>query len=92
MIRHIAYLFILLLPVAAGPLRSQQVARIAPTYADVSYGDHERHVLDYWRVEGATRRRWSFSFPAADFRLSARSGSMRNLSAAFWRRASRWRR
>lgn len=37
------------------PRRSKQAAQAkpTPTYANVAYGDHERHVLDFWRAARA---------------------------------------
>ncbi len=33
---------------------------VAPTLANVRYGPHERHVLDFWRADSATPAPWVF--------------------------------
>ena len=46
----------LLFALVAGPLAGQQPSEapkpglLAPTFANVSYGSHERQVLDFWRA------------------------------------------
>jgi acetyl esterase len=38
-------------PVPRNAERQKRPAKPAPTHADVAYGDHERHVLDFWQAE-----------------------------------------
>ncbi len=37
----------------AAPLTAQTAATAPPTFANVSYGPHERHVLDFWQANGS---------------------------------------
>jgi acetyl esterase/lipase len=40
--------FVFVLPLWCNVAAAQKPS---PTYADISYGDHERHVIDFWRAE-----------------------------------------
>ncbi|MYG04443.1 MAG: alpha/beta hydrolase [Acidobacteriia bacterium] len=40
-------------PLSAQPGEADGDARVKPTYADFSYGDHVRHVLDFYQAESA---------------------------------------
>ena len=40
------------LPVSVGTLRAQDAAKLKPTHANVSYGQHKMNVLDFWKAEG----------------------------------------
>ncbi|HVW35919.1 MAG TPA: alpha/beta hydrolase, partial [Pirellulales bacterium] len=43
---------IALLACARTLFAAEEAQPLAPTYADVSYGPHERNVLDFWKAEG----------------------------------------
>jgi acetyl esterase/lipase len=41
---------------AASPLVAADADSLPPTYANVSYGPHQRNVLDFWKAEGSGPR------------------------------------
>ena len=45
--------FFLAMPTLSAQSRGGEAERVKPTFADVSYGDHVRHVLDFYQAESA---------------------------------------
>ena len=47
-------------PAAPAKAPAPTPAPLQPTLANVRYGPHERHVLDFWRADSATPAPWVF--------------------------------
>ena len=58
---------------AAPKADAYSAAMPKPTLANVRYGEHERHVLDFWKAESAGNAPSSSSSMAGDGSAAARS-------------------
>lgn len=77
-IRYAAIACGILLGVAALPAQQRKALKPEPTYADVAYGDHERHVLDFYKADSPSPTPLAVYIHGGGFR----GGDKRGIDAA----------